>query len=144
MTGKPAKGASSAGDARRLEVSLAVHQGGDGGRVVAPAVGIVGQAVGHQQRAQVCVAESQRAEVVRILGDTIRGVAGVVHQDFLRGNHDVHGVLEGFHFKLAVGSEELHQVQRRQVAGRVVQEHILAARVGGIDGRRGLATCATC
>ena len=31
---------------------------------------------------------------------------------------------------------EAHQVERRQVAGRVVEEHVLAAGVGGVDAIR--------
>src|SRR5207244_1512105 len=37
--------------------------------------------------------------------------------------------VEASHFRV----KKLHQVQRRQVAGGVVQEHILAAGVGGVD-----------
>ena len=31
------------------------------------------------------------------------------------------------------GLAELHQVDARQVAGRVVEEHVLAARIAGVD-----------
>ena len=37
------------------------------------------------------------------------------------------------HVERAVGAAELHQVQRGQVAGRVVDVHVLAARVRGVD-----------
>ena len=41
--------------------------------------------------------------------------------------------------KLAVGTEVLHQVERSQVAGRVVQEHVLRARIRRVDAVGGLA-----
>ena len=37
-----------------------------------------------------------------------RRIAGVVHQDFLRGDGDVDGVLEGFDIEFAVGAEIFH------------------------------------
>ena len=37
------------------------------------------------------------------------------------------------------GDDEAHQVQARQVAGRVVKEHVLAAWIRRIDARRVLA-----
>ena len=55
------------GDARRLRVGFAAHQRGDGAADVAAAFGIVGQRQRHQQRAEIGVAEAERAEVVRIL-----------------------------------------------------------------------------
>ena len=55
------------------------------------------------------------------------GIAGVVDQDLLRGDQDVDRVAVGFDVEGAVG-RELHQVQAGQVAGRVVEEHVLASR----------------
>ena len=63
------------------------------------------------------------------------GIAAVVDQDFLRGDHDGAGVAISFDVEGAVG-RELHQVQAGQVAGRVVEEHVLAARIRGVDARR--------
>ena len=122
------------GDLRRLQVRLAAHDGGDAGGVVASGVGVVGQARGHEQRAQVGVAETERTVVVRVARDGFGRIAGVVHQDFLRGDDDGAGVAIGFDVEGSVG-RELHQVQRRQVAGGVVEEHVLAARIAGVDAR---------
>src|SRR5581483_2233899 len=96
--------------------------------------GVVGQAGGHEQGAQVGVAQSQGPVVVRVAGDALGRVAGEVHQNFLRRNHHVHGVPVGFDVEGAV-ARELHQVQRGQVAGAVIQEHVLGAGVGGVDAR---------
>ena len=60
------------GDARGLRVSFAAHQRGDGAGHVAAAVGIIGQRHGHQQRAQVGIAQAQRTELVRVVGDPRR------------------------------------------------------------------------
>ena len=43
------------------------------------------------------------------------------------------GRLEPLDIEAAVRSLELHQVDARQVAGRVVEEHVLGARVRGVD-----------
>ena len=74
------------------EISLAAHDGGEGGGEVAAGVGVIGQAEGHQQRAEVGVAEAERAVVVRVVGDLLGRIAGVVDEDLLRGDHDVDGV----------------------------------------------------
>ncbi len=41
----------------------------------------------------------------------------------------------GFHVERAVG-RELQQVQAGQVAGGVVEEHVFAARIAGVDAGR--------
>ena len=76
---------------------------------------------------------------MRVFRNRFRGVAGVIDDDLLRRDDDVHSVAERLDVKFAVGREELHQVERRQVARRVVQEHVLAARVRSVDAARGLA-----
>ncbi len=65
---------------------------------------------------------------MRVLPDHLGRIAGVVDQDFLRSDEDVDGVAIGFDVKRAVG-RELQQVQAGEVAGRIVEEHVLAARV---------------
>src|SRR5271169_5709652 len=127
------------GDARGLGVGFAGHQRGDGAAEIATAVGIVRKRERHQQRTQVGVTDAQRTVVVRIARDFFRGIAGVVHQNFLRGDGDVHGVGEGVRVELAVGAQVLHQVERSQVASRIVQEHVLRARIGRVDAVGGFA-----
>ena len=72
---------------------------------------------------------------MRVLADHLGRIAGVVDENFLRGDDDVDGVAVGVHVKGAVG-RELQQVQAGEVAGGVIQEHVLAARVAGVDSRR--------
>src|SRR5437867_1864358 len=69
---------------------------------------------------------------MRVLVDHLRGISGVVYQDFLGGDDYVHGVAIGFYVKSAVG-RELQKIETRQVAGGVVEEHVLAAGVAGVD-----------
>ena len=76
---------------------------------------------------------------MRVLPDLFGGIAGVIHQNFLRHDHRIHRVAESFHIELPVRPHELHQIQRREVARRIVQEHVLAARVRSVDARRVLA-----
>ena len=126
------------GDLRRLEISFAAHDGGDAGGVVASGVGVVGKSGSHEQRAEIGVAETERTIVVRVLHDRFRRVAGVVDENFLRGDGDGAGVTVGGDVEGAVGGE-LHQIQRREVAGGVVEEHVLAAGIAGVDARGVLA-----
>ena len=68
-----------------------------------------------------------------VFGDVLGRIAGVVHEDFLRGDENAHGGLETFDVELAVVAFELHQVQRREIAGGVVDENVFAARIGGVN-----------
>ncbi len=121
------------GDARGLEVGLAAEDGGEGGGEVAAGVGVVGQAEVHEQRTEIGVAEAERAVVVRVAGDALRGVAGVVDEDLHGGEHDVDGIAIGLDVKGACRGDELHQVEAGEVAGGVVEEHVLRAGIGRVD-----------
>ena len=96
-------------------------------------VAVVGDAVGHQQAAEVGVAEAQRPVEVAVLGDPLRRIARVVNQDFLGHEEDPAGGGEPLHVERAVGLAELHQVDAREVAGGVVEEHVFGARIAGVD-----------
>ncbi len=110
-----------------------MQQSGDRTADAASAVRVVRQAARHQQAAEVRVAEAQRAEFVAIGRDALRRVAGVVDQDFLSDEEQPASVAEPFDVERAVGLAALHQVDARQVAGRVVEEHVLAARIAAVD-----------
>ena len=94
-----------------LAVRLAVHDRGERGREVATLVAVVGQAAAHQQRAEVGVAEAERAELVAVLLDLRRRVAGVVDEDLLGGDRQLGRVPIGLDVELAVRVDELHEVQ---------------------------------
>ena len=76
------------GDARRLRVRLAGEDRGDRGGVVASFVAVVRKAARHQQRAEVRVADAERAEGVRVLLDGLGRIRRVVDDDLLRGDDD--------------------------------------------------------
>ena len=126
-------------NSRRLRVRFAAHQRRNRPGHISPFVGIVRQRHGHQQRAKIRVTQPERPEVMRILRNLRRRVTRVVHQDFLRRNRYVHCMLERRHIELPAGVDVLHQIQRSQVARRVIQEHVFAARIRGVDSRGALA-----
>jgi hypothetical protein len=120
-------------DPRRLRVGLAGHDGGDRRRIGTAFVAVVRQAARHQQRPQVGVTESQRTVIVAVPLDRFRWIARVRDDDLLRRDQGAAGRLERGDVELAIVLDELHQVDRCQVARRIVQEHVLRARIARID-----------
>ena len=120
-------GADRAGDLGRAAVAAAGHQGGDRAGDGAALVGVVGQAVRHQQRAEVGVAQPELAELAGVLADLLGRVARRADDDLLRQEDDVHRVGEVLDVERPVLVAEPHQVQRGEVAGRVVDVHVLAS-----------------
>ena len=56
-----------------------------------------------------------------------RSGSRVAHDDLVAGEHDRHGGLETLHVELVVPVEERQQIHGRQIAGRVVEVHVLMA-----------------
>src|SRR5207244_5789808 len=90
----------------------------------------------HQQRAEVGVAQPQLPVVDRVLADLLGGVRGVGDDDLLRRDAQGNGLLVRLYVEVAVFADQLEQVNARQVAGAVVQVHVLGAGVGGVDRSR--------
>ncbi len=124
------------GDLRRLRVRAAGHQRGDRRRGAAARIGVVRHAVGHEERAEVRVAQAELAERAGVDADLLGRVARRPDDDLLREQDDVRRVLERRHVERAVRAAELHEVQRGEVAGRVVDVHVLRARVRRVDAPR--------
>ena len=92
----------------------------------------------HQQPAEIGVTEAQGAEVVGALGDFLGRE--------LRHQHAISSVTVHSRTACSIGSMskspspslERHEVQRGQIAGRVVEEHVLRTRVRALiaAGRR--------
>ena len=122
------EGAELVGELRGGRVGLAAEDGGDGARPRHRARAIVGDAVDHQQRADVRVPEAERSELVGELGDAARGELRHQHRDLEHDRPDARGVNEEVDVE-ALGAVELDEVQARKVARRVVEEHVLRARV---------------
>ena len=126
-------GTDRGGDLGRLAVAAPGHQRRDRAGDVATLVRVVGDAVAHQQRAEVGVAEAELAERAGVVADPLGRIARRGDDDLLREEDDVDRVLELGRVEAAVLAAELHQVERGEVAGRVVDVHVLAARVRGVD-----------
>jgi len=78
--------------------------------------------------------EAEHREGTRRLRRVAQAVEAVLNdQDLLRQEDDVDRVLDRLHVELAVLTAELHQVERCEVASRIVDRHVLRARVGRVD-----------
>src|SRR5579862_100331 len=122
-----------------LIIGFAGHKRSDSAANVTAGVGIVRDAHGHEQRAEIGIAEAERTVFVRVFLDAWGGIAGVIDQDFLGGYGDVDGVTEAFDIEHAIGTEEFQEIERGQVAGRVVEEHVFRAGIGSVDPVGGFA-----
>ena len=98
---------------------------------------VVADAGRHQQAADVGVAEAERAVFVGELRDLLRRKLRHQHRDFEHHGPQPHGVLVAVDVERAgLLVAEGEQVQRRQIARRVVEEHVLGARVRAADRAR--------
>ena len=68
-----------------------------------------------------------------IAGNPLGWITGMVHQDFLGHEENPAGRCEPLNVKAAVGPAKLHQIDARQIAGCVVEKHVFAARIRGVD-----------
>ena len=124
------------GDARGLRERGARHQRGDRGRVGATFVGVVRQPTLHEQRTEVGVSKTELTVRARVRRDRGRRIVGVPDEDLLGGEHDVDRRSESIDVELAVAVDETQEIERREVAGRVVDAHVLGARIGAVDAAR--------
>ena len=101
------------------------HRAGEGARLI----GVVRQAAQHQHRAEIGVAQPERAEVVRQPGDLLARELRHQHADLEHHRPEPDRVPIRLDIDLAgLDIDELDQVQAGQIAGRVVEEHVLASR----------------
>ena len=77
---------------------------------------VVRQAHAHQQRAQIRVAEAERAIAVILLGDLARRHLSHRHRDFERCRPNACSVGEALRIEVSVVIEELDEVQAREIA----------------------------
>src|SRR5690606_40076562 len=83
----------------------------------------------HQQGTQVRVADTQLTELAGGVGDRLGREVREADRDVHRGDDELDRLDEQLRVERAVLAQELHQVQRGQVAAGVVQVHVLRARV---------------
>ena len=139
----PANGPIRAAVRARSRVGVTGHQCGDGGRPGPPFVGVVRETLCHEQGAQVGVADAELSEPARVVGDLLRRVVGVADEDLLGGEYHLDRGLESLDVELVIVVQELEQVDARQIARRVVEMHVFAARVAAVDPTGHSAPCAT-
>ncbi|TXT19205.1 MAG: hypothetical protein FD138_4368 [Planctomycetota bacterium] len=125
--------ADAAGDAAAREIRLTVEQCRDRTRNAATCVAVVRNAPRHQQAAEVRIAQTQWPEQMAVLGDGRSRIARVIDQDFLSGDKDRARSAEAVDVEAVPFTREFSQVDARQIAGRVVEEHVLGARIAGVD-----------
>ena len=113
----------------RLQVQDRRQRAGNGATFVA----VVRQTERHQEAAEVGKPQAEWAEFVAVAGDGFGGVAGIVDENFLGRDVNFGGGLVAFDVKAAVIPAEFHQVQRRQIAGGIIEEHVFAARIRRVD-----------
>ena len=130
------EGAELARHLGRGRVGDAGHDRGDRAADGAALGAVIGNAGRHQQAADVGIAEAERAVLVGELRDLAARELRHQHRDLEHDGPQPAAVLEGLDVERAVRIAELHQVQRGEVAGRVVEEHVLRAGIGRPDRAR--------
>jgi len=121
------------GHDRRAGIGLTGHDGGDGAADGAAIGRVVRDAETHEQRADVGEAEAEGAVGVAELGDLTARKRCHQDRDLEDDGPQPHRVAEGVDVESALVVEEDDEVEGRQVAGRVVEKHVLRARVRGVD-----------
>ena len=133
VPGVPGIRANNTGQLSRTLVGGTGEQRGDGGRERAPTLGVVAVAGGHEQRAEVGVADAELAVVARGDADRLGREVREADRDVHRRDDELGHLLELRGVEGVVVLEELEQVQRGQVARGVIERHVLRARVGRGD-----------
>src|SRR3989441_3676247 len=72
-------------------------------------------------------------EVVTVLFYGRGRIARVSDQNLLGADYDLNCVFERINVELPIHGSELHEVQGGEVAGGVVEKHVLRTRVGRVD-----------
>ena len=130
----PGEGAQFPGHFGARGIGIAREDGGQRRAPLGAFHAVVGDAHAHEHGAQVGVAQAQGAEVVAELRDGFAGELRHEHADLEHHGPEADGVAVAHQVEAAVLREEGAQVQRGQVAGGVVQEHVLGAGIARVDG----------
>ena len=128
------EGAELAGHLGAGGIGVAGEDGGQGGAPLGALDTVVGDAHPHEHGAEGRVAQAEGAELVAELGDGLAGELGHEHADLEHHGPEADAVPVAGQVEAAVLGEEGAEVQRGQVAGRVIQEHVFGAGVAGVDG----------
>jgi hypothetical protein len=120
-------------DLRRGGIGDAGHQRRDRRADVAPRFRVVRNPSRHQVPADIGEAETEGAERVRQFGDPPGRKLRHHHRDFEHQRPQPHGVLECRHVERTIIALKSEQVEGGEVTRRVVEEHVLRTRIGGVD-----------
>ncbi len=134
--GKPGERAQQIGHLGRGGIGRTGHHRGDGSGNGATLGRIVTQPASHHQRTQIGIAEAEGTVLIGEFGDPARRVLRHHHGDLEHHGPQPGGVFEACDVDRAIRLAEPHQVQRRQITRRIVEEHVFRARVGCIDPSR--------
>ena len=105
------EGAHPCGRPGRSRVGVPCDERGDSRGPGPAAVGVVGKAQSHEEGPEVGVADAQLAETTGVLGDLLRRVVGVAHDDLLRGEHHLGGRLEACDIEGAVLAKKVRRLR---------------------------------
>ena len=134
------EGAKLLGHLGRGGIGHARHDGRDGAADGAALMAVIGNAGGHEQAADIGEAQAECAELVGQSGDFLRRELRHHHRDFQHDGPQTYGMLEARDVEgTGLDIAEAQQVQRSQVAGRIVEEHVFRAGVRRPDLARGRA-----
>ena len=88
----------------------------------------------HQHGAEICITQSKRAILPGEFGDFLRRETCHQHRNFQHHRPEVNCVLVARNIEVSRARIiELQQIDRRQIARRVVEEHVFTARIARID-----------
>ena len=117
------------GDSCRLGIRLTSHQRCDRRRIVPSLVVVIRHTAGHQQGSQIGIAEPKWSVVMAIFFDRRCWIARVINDHFLRRRERTDRGAEGLDIKVVYTilplGQKLHEVQRREVARRIIEKHVL-------------------
>ena len=93
-----------------LAIGTTRHQRAHRSRVGATLLRVVRKAAGHQECAEVRIAEAELAEGLRVALDLRRRIRGIADKDLLCEEHYVDGVFECLDIELTIFAAEFHQI----------------------------------
>ena len=123
------------GDSCGLRVRLAGENRRHRCRVIATFVAVIRKTASHQHRAEVGVADAQGAEGVGVALDGFGRIRRIIDNDFLRCDDDAQRGSISLDVESVRIRVEAHQIQRSEIARRVVEEHVFGARIRCVDAR---------
>ncbi len=119
--------ADDAGQLGRAPVRRAGHQRRDRRGQGPAAVRVVRVAGRHQQRAEVRITDTELPVRLGDLGDLLRREVGEADRDVHRRDHELDRLDEPLRVECAVLPEKLQEVERGEIARRIVQRHVFRA-----------------